>query len=115
LSNKRKNKLKKWQELVFKFESRSISATEFSKLHSVSKGSLYKWRRYFLDNQTCSEDPSFIPLEIKQNNYSNSCKDEIILCSAFKVSNSTGLTIEFTNGCKMFELNAIIEVINATE
>ncbi len=39
-----------WQELVSKFESRTISSTEFCKLHNISRGSIYKWRKYFLDD-----------------------------------------------------------------
>ena len=51
LNNKREEKFRYWQELVSKFESRSISSTEFCKLHNVSKGGIYKWRKYFLENQ----------------------------------------------------------------
>ena len=40
-----------WQELVSKFESRTISSAEFCKLHNISRGSIYKWRKYFLDDQ----------------------------------------------------------------
>ena len=32
-----------WQELVSKFESRTISSAEFCKLHNISRGSIYKW------------------------------------------------------------------------
>ena len=49
LNNKREEKFRYWQELVSKFESRSISSTEFCKLHNVSKGGIYKWRKYFLE------------------------------------------------------------------
>jgi hypothetical protein len=31
-----------WQELVSKFESRTISSAEFCKLHNISRGSIYK-------------------------------------------------------------------------
>ena len=115
LNNKREEKFRCWQELVSKFESRSISSTEFCKLHNVSKGGIYKWRKYFLENQVCTKYPSFIPLEIEQNLPNNSCRDEIRVYSSLKVTNSSGLTIEFAEGCKLLELNAIIGVINATK
>ena len=69
----------------------------------------------FLENQACTKYPSFIPLEIEQNLPNNSCRDEIRVYSSLKVSNSSGLTIEFAEGCKLLELNAIIGVINATK
>ena len=69
----------------------------------------------FWKTKLCTKYPSFIPLEIEQNLPNNSCRDEIRVYSSLKVSNSSGLTIEFAEGCKLLELNAIIGVINATK
>jgi hypothetical protein len=42
-----------WQELVSKFESRTISSAEFCKLHNISRGSIYKWRKYWFFPSKC--------------------------------------------------------------
>jgi hypothetical protein len=109
---------REWQELVFKFESRSISSIEFCKLHNISKASIYKWRKIFMEERAYSaESNNFISLAISQDSgsTSNHMGKKISVSSPLKISNSLGLTIEFSSGCKLFELAAIIEVLNATK
>jgi len=42
---------KKWHGLVSEYDRRQIKCAEFCKTHKVSRSSIYKWRKYFSDNE----------------------------------------------------------------
>jgi hypothetical protein len=105
-----------WQELVSKFESRTISSTEFCKLHNISRESIYKWRKYFLDDQNdfdCSGD--FISLSVNDSKLSSSSQEFIKINSPLKMTNRSGVVIELNSGCNISELKSIMEALNATK
>jgi hypothetical protein len=104
------------QELVSKFESRTISSTEFCKLHKISKGSIYKWRKYFTDNRNDFDGSGdFISLSINDSKLSSSSAEFIKINLPLKMTNRCGVVIEFHAGCNISELKSIIEVLNATK
>ncbi len=130
-----------WYQLVLKFEKRAESCAKFCKIHNISSGSIYKWRRYFHDNQKQAmvnqnlESKNFIPInidnsssKINQNSLSGSATllksssplslEESAklskLSSSFKISKSD-LSLEFVKGCSLLELRAILEIINAAK
>ena len=110
-----------WQELVSKFESRTISSAEFCKLHNISRGSIYKWRKYlwrkyFLDDQNDFDGPSdFISLSVNDRKLSSSSQEFIKINSPLKMTNRSGVVIELNSGCNISELKSIMEVLNATK
>lgn len=105
-----------WQELVSKFESRTISSAEFCKLHNISRGSIYKWRKYFLDDQNdFAGSGDFIPLSVNDSKLSSSSQVFIKIDSPLKMTNRSGVMIELNSGCNISELKSIMEVLNATK
>ena len=104
-----------WKILIAEYESRSVSCGYFCKLHQVSKGQLYKWRRYFLShNKLATEEPTFIPLVI--NNEQESYQKNLTnITSAIKISSSSGVVVEFIAGCRYLELKAIMEILDAAK
>jgi transposase-like protein len=107
---------KAWQELVSQFESRTISSAEFCKLHNISRGSIYKWRKYFLDDQHDFDGSGdFISLSINDSKLSSSSAEFIKINSPLKMINRCGVVIELHAGCNISELKSIIEVLNATK
>ena len=116
LNNKREEKFRYWQELVSKFESRTISSTEFCKLHNISRGSIYKWRKYFLDYQNdFAGSCDFIPLSVNDSKLSSSSQEFIKINSPLRMTNRSGVVIELNSGCNISELKSIMEVLNATK
>lgn len=125
-----------WYDLVLKFEDRDESAIKFCNRYNISIYRIYKWRRYFLDKQNqdlvnenlVSKD--FIPITVtnagsridsKYKSESSNVSENLHtkkaspqISSSFKVSKSD-ISIEFVKGCSLFELGAVLEVINATK
>jgi len=110
--NRRKSE---WKILIAEYEARSVSCAYFCKLHQVSKGQLYKWRRYFLShNKLATEEATFIPLVI--NNEQESYQKNLTnITSAIKISSSSGVVVEFIAGCRYLELQAIMEILDAAK
>jgi hypothetical protein len=105
-----------WQELVSKFESRTISSAEFCKLHNISRGSIYKWRKYFLDDQNDFDGSGdFISLSVNDRKLSSSSQEFIKINSPLKMTNRSGVVIELNSGCNISELKSIMEALNATK
>jgi hypothetical protein len=105
-----------WKALVVKFESRTISIAEFCKLHKISKGSIYKWRKYFTDDRNdCEDSGDFIPLSVDDSNLGYANKWLIKISSPLKMTNHTGVVIELNSGCNISELKSIVEVLSATK
>ena len=166
-----------WKELVFKFESRKISSTEFCKLHNISRAMMYKWRDHFRElinicklrsspvSNPSSSDTSeshkldkFIPIKVtssddnkiaaigsptidweeSNNATSSSITSSMLKGLGSKVPGDNGLlkkenlnnlkdhcisssfnirkqsfVLEFNSGCKISDLGAILEVVNA--
>jgi len=92
-----------WQELVSKFESRTISSAEFCKLHNISRGSIYKWRKYFLDDQN-DFDGSGDPLE-KDKDYTH---DYCTILNSFKFY-GVDLPIEMK---KFIGIHSLIDIVS---
>jgi hypothetical protein len=106
---------KKWKSLILKYEARKISCARFCKKYKVSKGGIYKWRKYFLSQESSSNDSSeFIPIEIKQKEPALA-KSILNIASPIRISNGSGLTIEFISGCTLAEFAAIMERVNVTQ
>jgi len=105
-----------WQELVSKFESRTISSAEFCKLHNISRGSIYKWRKYFLDDQNDFDGSGdFISLSVNDRKLSSSSQEFIKINSPLKMTSRSGVIIELNSGCNISELKSIMEALNATK
>jgi len=101
-----------WQELVSKFESRTISSAEFCKLHNISRGSIYKWRKY----QNDFDGPGdFISLSVNDRKLSSSSQGFIKINSPLKMTSRSGVVIELNSGCNISELKSIMEALNATK
>ena len=116
LNNSGIKSYKDWRRLVSEFKLKSISSAEFCQLHKVSKSSIYKWYKLLSEEQNHSKElGSFIPLDISHDKVSDLLGGDISLCSSLKISNGSGVTIELASGCKLFELTAIIEVLNAAK
>ena len=104
------------EELVAKFESRTVSCEVFCKHHKITPNQIYKWRKEFSSvskELSASElDDLFIPLEVSRSDsieqVSNPEKPSSIT-SSFKIYDSD-LTIEFCSGCRVSELGAVIGV-----
>ena len=97
-----------WQELVSKFESRTISSAEFCKLHNISRGSIYKWRKYFLDDQNDFDGSGdFISLSVNDRKLSSSSQEFIKINSPLKMTSRSGVVIELNSGCNISELKSI--------
>ena len=104
-----------WKLLIAEYEERSVSCTEFCKLHQVSKGQVYKWRQHFLSQEELAvERSAFIPLVINNDqepdkqNYPN-------ITSEIRISSNSGVVIEFISGCRYLELKAIMEILHAAK
>jgi transposase-like protein len=104
-----------WEILIAEYESRSVSCAYFCKLHQVSRGNLYKWRRHFLsDKKSVEEESAFIPLVINKEEESGQ-KNLINITSAIKISSSSGVVVEFIAGCRYLELKAVMEILDAAK
>ena len=114
LKNEELKVTRNWQLLIDQYESRKISREAFCKLHNVSIGDLYKWRKYYLSNISSHNEELFIPLEINSSKIVTS-RDDFQITSSIKISNKSRISIELTAGCNRSELTTIIEVLNATE
>lgn len=113
----RKEKIRdatKWELLIGEYESRKISCRAFCELHNISRGSLYKWRRYYLSINSDKHEESFIRLEVASSRGFKSIID-VKIESPIQISSKLGITVACLSGCKRSKLTTIIEVLNVTE
>lgn len=104
-----------WELLIAEYEERSVTCAYFCELHQVSKGEVYKWRRHFLSQRQLAEEESgFISLAINSEAGSDQ-QDLPNITSSIKVSDGSGVVVEFISGCRYFELKAIMEIFHAAK
>lgn len=89
---------------------------QFCKLHNISRGSIYKWRKYFLDDQNDFDGSGdFISLSVNDRKLSSSSQEFIKINSPLKMTSRSGVVIELNSGCNISELKSIMEALNATK
>lgn len=103
--------LEERRELVAKFNRRRIPSLEFCKRYNVNRNTLYKWKRYF------SQDEKFIPLSVAPK--TNELRDKFgvglsRISSPFKVSRSD-FAIDFVTGCDVAELKLVLGLIDVSK
>ena len=104
-----------WKLLIAEYEERSVSCAYFCELHQVSKGQVYKWRKYFLSQEKLvTERSAFIPLAINNEQDSNQ-QNLSNITSEIRISSNSGVVVEFISGCRYLELKAIMEILDATK
>lgn len=106
-----------WQEIIAEYEARAMSCKEFCKLHNLSKGQVYKWRKYFLSQKNTKikldEAAEFIPMKI--NRAIELAAIASTIKSPIKLSGASGITLELLSGCAISELKAIMELLHAAK
>jgi transposase-like protein len=113
------------EELLAKFEKRQIGVELFCQRHNVSRTTIYKWRQDFRDLGD-SKTPlvsscGFISLTAQAGSSSVSkvVTQEadfkvLSISSSFKLSKSD-LAIEFTSGCSVRELDAVVAIFRGSD
>jgi hypothetical protein len=84
--------------------------------YQLGRGSIYKWRKYFLDDQNDFDGSGdVISLSINDSKLSSSSQEFIKINSPLKMTSRSGVVIELNSGCNISELKSIMEVLNATK
>ena len=102
-------------KIIQKFQNYTGTKIEFCKLHQINRKTLYKWIR----NLAEKNNSKFINLNYTANHDESMSAQTntdliTIFSSPIKIS-IKNISIDFSNGCKLQELQTILELINVTK
>ena len=104
-----------WGVLIGEFWASGFSRAKFCENNSISASSLDKWCRIISDKPKTimphsKPQSGFIPIEIKSESLILS---QELQFPPVKITGSSGLVVEFTNGCKLSDLKQVMELLDA--